>query len=1087
MPKGYSARDKIVDDLAREAELPLIAEELGVRVVGRGGSQPKALCPFHDDRTPSLSFYSAKASSRAQFHCFACNAHGDVFDLIKKQLSCDFPAALKWLAQRKGINLPTRGSNRGGPATDPRVSGLLLAEQAYQNESPNESGVRATFAESRGFASAFLHQASVFGATPGKLAALAKTLGREAQDSLEAAGLLVRPRAQRDLRGALTLPLDVAVDFFRTPRVLFTLRDERGRVTGFAGRAVAHNDTPKYLYSSGFPRSKTLYRLDKVRLRLLNRNAPVGSIAELFVVEGLLDALRLETLGLDSIAIFGAHMTAEQIDLVAELARELDRNSVQLAVHLFLDADDAGRRGTLTTLAALLVKSAETTGFLIDVIVPPELGRKRDPDELLRSVARTANARQMLYEWIYSPMHVLLGAAAGCAPSELEQLIERMPPSSRLRCYREVERRLDRAQWSYIFDRIAPWSVWRGDESPVPLERSWDAPLRAFLTSATHLLPQQPLRENIVAPEKAEENKLSRALHIAQSSTQRRELPVDEGSWDRLKAAIDVTVPYLKELLSDAAPLDEPMIAICIPKPNGDFRLKALACPEFLTLQQYVLNELIRDYPESPRFRECIPAVRYTASADGVMLETTGIRDSAAANETVSFAYQIDMDVVTGRIPPRREGMFRPYYPCWENFIAFIDRRVRACGFDRFYVARLDIRKFYDSVPRSAVLDTILPGVRNALRELEDRYEAGALRCARLFSPETTNADQRAQRLVDWLCDQSFNYEYEDPRTGFPNRQSHGMPQGPDLSAYLANIALFPLDCVLREMVAQLDSHAQKESGGDKLKRGAVYARYVDDMVIVASTAQDLARLRAIIEEHLGRIGLELSPKTEPLPSMSESELREWLTSRRGAGLGVSGPFEGPPVNEPLSALDPLGDAGDIDRGKSLTILHHPQFEGPDTSNHDLREAVAVARRADELRHADLVKAAAMLWRAALRLDDGSLLPMQEGVERLVQFWSETSPVLEASPPQEDGGPQTYVPTISDVLCWLDGLHKLIFSRPDRSPDFSSQQRTVLDKFRRHVASLVQSGLCDEVNKLLPKEALEKYKHMFELRCLAVF
>jgi DNA primase catalytic core len=646
MPTGNSARDKVVDDLARDADLPLIAVELGVRVVDRGRPQPKALCPFHDDRTPSLTFYPPTGASRAQFHCFACNAHGDVFDLIKKQLSCDFPTALKWLAERKGVALPTLRSARTAGGTDPRSNGLKLAEQAYQKESRDEVIMLTAFAESRGFEAGFFHRAGVFGVAPGKLAALANTLGREARDSLEAAGLLVRPRVQQGTRGALTLPLDLSVDFFRTNRVQFTIRDERGRVAGFVGRALTSNDAPKYLFSSGFPRSKILYRLEKVRSRVMNRSLAPGKVAEVFVVEGLLDALRLEALGLDSVAIFGSHMTGDQIDILAALAEQAEQNGIQLAVHLFLDSDDAGRRGTLTTISALLLKSAQTTGFLVDVIVPPEVGRKRDPDELLRETPDITDARQFLYRWVYSPTDVLLAAAAGCEPSELVEAFEQIPRNSRMRCYREVERRLDRSQWRTVFERIDPSSVWRGDESSGHRERAWESQLRAFLTSATHILRPAPA-ERFVAPEKTEENKLSRALHIAQSSTQRRELPVDEGSWDRLKAAIDVTIPYLNDLLEDAASLDEPMIAVRIPKPTGKFRLKALPCPEFLTLQQYVLDEIIRDYPESPRFRECIPAVRFTQSSNGVVLETTGIPDSTVPSETVSFAYQVDMDVVT--------------------------------------------------------------------------------------------------------------------------------------------------------------------------------------------------------------------------------------------------------------------------------------------------------------------------------------------------------------------------------------------------------------------------------------------------------
>src|SRR5207249_3396585 len=100
------------------------------------------------------------------------------------------------------------------------------------------------------------------------------------------------------------------------------------------------------------------------------------------------------------------------------------------------------------------------------------------------------------------------------------------------------------------------------------------------------------------------------------------------------------------------------------------------------------------------------------------------------------------------------------------------------------------------------------------------------------------DANTRAQALVDWLCDQSFHFFYEDPDTGKLQTQSRGVPQGPDLSAYLANISLFPLDRVLSQIVAELDKQFREKP--DSPQCGGVYARYVDDMVIIAPTADDV-------------------------------------------------------------------------------------------------------------------------------------------------------------------------------------------------------------------------------------------------------
>ncbi|RYD75163.1 MAG: hypothetical protein EOP84_18740, partial [Verrucomicrobiaceae bacterium] len=101
-------RELVVEDLARRANLPELAEELGIRVYARGSRNPKALCPFHEDRTPSLVFYPGGSTARGQYHCFACGAHGDVYGLLMKLLNRDFRGALEWLSDKLQLPLPQR-------------------------------------------------------------------------------------------------------------------------------------------------------------------------------------------------------------------------------------------------------------------------------------------------------------------------------------------------------------------------------------------------------------------------------------------------------------------------------------------------------------------------------------------------------------------------------------------------------------------------------------------------------------------------------------------------------------------------------------------------------------------------------------------------------------------------------------------------------------------------------------------------------------------------------------------------------------------------------------------------------------------
>lgn len=130
-------RKAAINRLAIEARLPEIASALGLRVTSTG-NPPRALCPFHNDEHPSLHLYPSSQGRRAQFHCFACSAHGDVFDLVKKQLGTDFRGALEWLSARYAIRIPS-GSTRPRREMQPRFDGLAIAFDLYRKERERKS------------------------------------------------------------------------------------------------------------------------------------------------------------------------------------------------------------------------------------------------------------------------------------------------------------------------------------------------------------------------------------------------------------------------------------------------------------------------------------------------------------------------------------------------------------------------------------------------------------------------------------------------------------------------------------------------------------------------------------------------------------------------------------------------------------------------------------------------------------------------------------------------------------------------------------------------------------------------------------
>jgi DNA primase catalytic core len=1094
-------RSQFIEELARAANLLVLANKCGMEIVQGGSRRPNARCPFHDDHRPSLQFYPKGGSSdRDQFHCFVCGAHGDVFSLVQELKKLDFWGSVEWVAAEVGVAIPQ--SKRRGKLglSPPRRFGLQAAARIYSQPDQQEREMLSDFAKDRSFQSKFLVASEVFAARGDKI--VRSVAGeREVLEVMREAGIVRHTEPMRESGESLHLPLmPPPRDLYSNDRIIFTIRSRDGDVVGFAGRAIG-KELPKYLFTKHFPKGETLYRLDRVLKQIREkqpsrRRTSAGSQIEaapvfhLFVVEGLLDALRLEVLGLNAVAILGSQLSNGQAGLISELAEESERRQLQLAVHLFLDADTAGQNGMVAAASRLLKEGADGTSFGVDVIVSPQdkYKSKHDPDDLLRDRPSSDDAMTQLQQWCHPSLDFLLAEGLGSSVTRLADEWPRTEVGLRMRALRFVERQLDSGLWPRVLDRLAPFETWLRpqDESQ---STDWQDSLNRFLraTPDRSATQSEGKRDSHSTPrlERTDKGRLLHSLQLAQASTQRRELPVDEASWTRLKLAWDVVSLALEEQLRNANDSPEPMIAVLVPRGDDDFRLKALPAPEDLILQQYILCELLREVPSS-RFLEMIPAVRYQRGSQTDSLRTTGPETLLPEDgRTVSFAYQIDMDVLEGRTPPRREGMFRPYFDCWMDFISFIDRHVGTARQSEFHVARLDIRKFYDSLPRHAVHDALFPALCAALQLLPREGATDKPSCASLFNPIKIEADERSRAIVDWLCSQSFGYRYLHPKDGAVDSSQpleRGIPQGPDLSAYLANIALFPLDRVVSNEAQRL---------------GGIYARYVDDMVVITPRARDLNHLRAVIEDELVKLGLELSSKTEPLPPMRRDEVREWLTDSRG-GLGVSGPFAGPPINEPLTALEPLADAGELDRTSALTLLHDVRMYNPNTPLRHVVQTVKTARRAGNLRFNELVKSARILWFRVLDDDNVNTSSKHENLrpevvaERFITLWDKTGNTDSRFDSKSTKSSATGSRAVTRLLAWLDGLESLLHQRSRITSELSANEQETVDSRRHELASLVHSGLCNSLLNLIYQEdggptAIAQYHHMIDLKVLSLF
>jgi DNA primase len=314
------------DTVERVKQAVDIVEIVGAHTeLRRQGQRYVGLCPFHDERTPSFSVNAAEKL----YYCFGCEAGGDVFRFVQEKEGLGFPEAVESLAERYGVEIEREEDDPRAEAARKRRGRLheLLERTAafyvtFLWESPKAEKAREYLA-GRGLKEDVLKRFGV-GFAPSAWDQVV-TRGQRAKfsvDELKAAGLV-----QAGKKGGF-------YDRFRA-RIVFPVRDQRGRVVGFGARALGADAKPKYLNSPEselYRKSRTLYGIDLARAAIAKKGRAV-------VVEGYTDVLALHQAGVEeAVAIMGTAITPEQVALLSGHADELV---------LALDADRAGRDAML--------------------------------------------------------------------------------------------------------------------------------------------------------------------------------------------------------------------------------------------------------------------------------------------------------------------------------------------------------------------------------------------------------------------------------------------------------------------------------------------------------------------------------------------------------------------------------------------------------------------------------------------------------------------------------------------------------------------------------------------------------------------
>ncbi|WP_439884851.1 DNA primase [Pseudomonas syringae] len=345
-----------IDDLLNRTDIvDVVSSRVQLKKTGKNFS---ACCPFHKEKTPSFSV----SPDKQFYYCFGCGAGGNALGFIMDHDNLDFPQAVEDLAKAAGMEVPreqgVKGQKPRQPTDSPLYPLLTAAAEFYRQALKNHPTRRAAvdYLKGRGLSGEIARDFGLGFAPPG-WDNLYKHLSSDTlqQKVMIDAGLLIE-NAETGKR----------YDRFRD-RVMFPIRDSRGRVIAFGGRVLG-DDKPKYLNSPETPvfhKGQELYGLFEARK--YNRN-----LDEIIVVEGYMDVIALAQQGLrNAVATLGTATSEEHL-------KRLFR--VVPSVLFCFDGDQAGRNAAWRALEATLpsLQDGRRARFLF-------LPEGEDPDTLVRS------------------------------------------------------------------------------------------------------------------------------------------------------------------------------------------------------------------------------------------------------------------------------------------------------------------------------------------------------------------------------------------------------------------------------------------------------------------------------------------------------------------------------------------------------------------------------------------------------------------------------------------------------------------------------------------------------------------------------
>lgn len=441
---GQIPRPFIDDLLARTDIVELIDQRVPLKKAGKNYA---ACCPFHSEKSPSFTV----SADKQFYHCFGCGAHGNAISFMMAFEQLEFVEAIEELAKIHHLEVPREGGQKAyqqGSADD--YSQMEKAAKIYQAQLQHSEHALAYVAK-RGLSSETIQKYGI-GYAPDSWDLLLKQLAttRAGRDQLFELKLTNRNDNGREY------------DFFRD-RLMFPIRDKRGRVIGFGGRVLGEG-TPKYLNSPEtrlFHKGRELYGLYEARQQQ-------ERLSMLLVVEGYMDVVALSQFGIEfAVACLGTATTGDHMQTMFRYTP---------TVVCCYDGDRAGRDAAWRALQSALPHLKDGVElkfvFLPDGEDPDTLVRKEGKDAFISRLQQAQTLSNYMFEHLLAEMDVNSDAGKSALWNRANELILQIPSEF----YRET-----------LLDRLANL-VGRPRSNPVATKTAKTNPA---VTTATKITPMR--------------------------------------------------------------------------------------------------------------------------------------------------------------------------------------------------------------------------------------------------------------------------------------------------------------------------------------------------------------------------------------------------------------------------------------------------------------------------------------------------------------------------------------------------------------------------------------------------------------------